>query len=256
MPANNKTTMKKSNLFQTTFCALSSIALAAVFSGCETTSPQGESSASSAPAGGSHFPVRYLSTDNRTVSIGKSTAADNGWAFKEPHMDKCWLADNFNFKGYDTLYIAPTLSTAKFHDDEVAPHEFTKQNIPLELKRELEARGVFSKVVLNESEIPAGAHALKLENTIIEYTKGGGAARYWVGMYGGGQPAFRVQGVMTDAGKPMFTFEARRSGTSGGARVLGAYMKDEDIQIQDIRSFALDFGDFVGAISGKYTPKN
>jgi hypothetical protein len=248
--------MRKTNPFQTTLCALGLTALAVTFTGCETTSPKGESSTSAGPAGGSHFPVRYQATDDRTISIGKSTAADNGWAFKEPHMDKCWVAADFNFKGYDTLYIAPTVSTAKFHEDEANPHELTKQNLPIELKRELDARGVFSRIVLSESEIPPGAHVLKLENTIVEYTKGGGAARYWVGLYGGGQPAFRVQGVMTDAGKPVFTYEARRSGTSGGARMLGAYMKDEDIQIQDIRSLALDFGDFVAAVGGKYTPKN
>jgi len=33
---------------------------------------------------------------------------------------------------------------------------------------------------------------LKLENTILEYSKGGGGARFWVGLYGGGQPMFRV----------------------------------------------------------------
>jgi hypothetical protein len=246
--------MKKPN--PTTLCALSLTALAFAFAGCETTSPNGKSDSAAAPTTGSHFPVRYQANDNRIIVIGKSTAADNGWTFKEPHLDKCWIADGFTFAGYDTLYIAPTLSTAKFHDDEANPHELAKQNIPIELKRELDARGIFAKVVLSESEIPAGAHALKLENTIVEYTKGGGAARYWVGIYGGGQPAFRVQGTMTDAGKPVFTYEARRSGTSGGARVFGAYMKDEDIQIQDIRSFALDLGDFTSAIAGKFPAKN
>jgi hypothetical protein len=248
--------MKKANPFQTTLCTLGLTALAVAFTGCETTSPQEGSSTSAAPAGGSHFPVRYQGTDNRTISIGKSTAADNGWTFKEPHMDKCWLADGFTFNGYDTLYIAPTLSTAKFQADEANPHELTKQNLPIELKRELDARGVFSRIVLSESEIPAGAHVLKLENTIVEYSKGGGAARYWVGLYGGGQPAFRVQGKITSADKTVFTYEARRSGVSGNARLGGAFMKDEDIQIEDVRSLALDFGDFVAAVAGKYTPKN
>jgi hypothetical protein len=248
--------MKKTNPIQTTICSLSLTVLAFCFTGCETTSPNGKSDSSAAPAKGSHFPVRYQANDNRVIEIGKSSASDNGWAFKEPHMIKCWLADNFNFTGYDTLYIAPIISTAKFQPDETRPHELAMQNIPLELKRELEARGVFAKVVLNESDIPAGAHALKMENTIVEYSKGGGAARYWVGLYGGGQPVLRIQGAMTDAGKPVFTYEARRSGTSGGARVFGAYMKDEDIQIQDIRSFALDLGDFVSAIAGKFPVKN
>jgi hypothetical protein len=248
--------MKTKNL-KTNLCAVGLTALAFCFAGCETTSPNGKTETTGSttlPTG--HFPVRYQATDGRTISIGRTSPGDNGWNFKEPHMDKCWIADNFTFTGYDTLYIAPTLSTAKFQNDEIRPHDLAKENIPIELKRELEARGVFGKIVLHESEIPAGAHALKMENTIVEYSKGGGAARYWVGLYGGGQPSFRVQGKMTDGDKTVFTYEARRSGVSGNARLGGAFMKDEDIQIEDIRSLALDFADFTAAVAGKYQPKN
>jgi hypothetical protein len=60
---------------------------------------------------------------------------------------------------------------------------------------------------------------------------------------------------MTDGDKTVSTFEARRSGTSAGARVGGAFMKDEDIQIEDVRSMALDLTDFMAAIAGKYQPR-
>ena len=200
----------KTNQLHTKLCAAGLTALAICLSGCETTNPEGKNESTAASAttstapvsagagvsstAANHYPVRYQATDGRVISIGTSSASADGVTFKEPHMDKCWLAADFNFTGYDTLYIAPTISTAKFHDDEITPHQLCMQNIPIELKRELDARGVFGKVVLSESEIPAGAHVLKLENTIIEYTKGGGAARYWVGLYGGGQPSFRVVG--------------------------------------------------------------
>ena len=95
----------------------------------------------------------------------------------------------------------------------------------------------------------------KLENTIVEYPKVGGAARYFVGLYGGGQPVLRVHGKMTDGDKTVFTFEARRSGTSAGSRLGGAFMKDEDIQIEDVRSMVLDLSDFMAAIGGKYPPR-
>ena len=36
----------------------------------------------------------------------------------------------------------------------------------------------------------------------------------------------------------------------------GVFMKDEDIQIEDIRSLALDVTDFMAAIARKYQPKN
>jgi hypothetical protein len=94
---------------------------------------------------------------------------------------------------------------------------------------------------------------LKLENTIVEFVKGGGAARYFVGLYGGGQPVLRVQGKLTEGDKTLFTYEARRSGTSAGARMGGVFMKDEDIQSEDIRSMVLDLTDFMAALAGKYT---
>lgn len=229
-------------------------AVAFCLAGCATTE---QNTASNSPTtGGAGIPARYRASDGREVVIGPSKSADGGLVFKEPHMERCWLADNFKFNGYDVLYIAPTLSTAKFNDDEVAPHDVAKQNIPLELQRDLELRGVFPKIVTSESDIPAGAHALKLQNTIVEYKKGGGAARYWVGMYGGGQPVVRVLGKMTDGDKTVFEFDMRRSGVSAGAHVFGAYMKDTDIQLEDIRSLAVDLGDFVSAIAGKFPPKN
>jgi len=61
---------------------------------------------------------------------------------------------------------------------------------------------------------------------------------------------------MSEGDKPMFRYEARRSGTSGGARMGGAFMKDEDIQIEDIHSMALDLSDFMAAVAKKYPPKS
>lgn len=228
----------------------------AVFSCAATTLFLSGCSTTDSKTAGEHFPSRYTAANGQTVDIGNRTEANDGLVFKEPHMERCWIATNFNFNGYDVLYVAPTLSTAKFHDDEVAPHDIAKQSIPLELQRDLESRGVFPKVVVSESEVPTGARVLKLENTIVEYKKGGGGARYFVGMYGGGQPVVRVLGKMTEGDKTVFEFDMRRSGVSGSARVFGGYMKDTDIQLQDIRSLALDLGDFISAIAGKFPPKD
>src|SRR2546426_8019062 len=90
-----------------------------------------------------HIPSKYKADDGRNIEIGNSSPADGGLSFKEPHMDKCWIAGGFNFSGYDTLYIAPTLSTAKLHNnEEQRPHELAKENIPIELERILRTRGV------------------------------------------------------------------------------------------------------------------
>ena len=57
---------------------------------------------------------------------------------------------------------------------------------------------------------------------------------------------------MSESDKPLFTYEARRSGVSAGARMSGALLRDEDIQTQDIRSMALDLADFMSVTAGKF----
>jgi len=204
-------------------------------------------------------PNKFKADDGRTIDIGKSAPADGGTRYNNPHMEKgkCWVADGFDFNGYDTIYIAPTLSTAKFPDkpEDTMVHNLAKDRLVSEIALKLNERKIFPNVVTKESDIKPGAKVLKLENTITEFTKGGGAARYFVGLYGGGQPVLRVQGKMTDGGKTVFNFESRRSGTSANARMGGVFMKDEDIQIEDIRSMVLDLTDFMAAVAKKYPPK-
>jgi hypothetical protein len=219
--------------------------------GCSTTgdAPSAE---------GKIAPTRYRAEDGRIVTVGARQLTENGegWNFKGPHLDKAWLAKDFDFSGYDTLYLAPIRSTATYHPDEERPHALAKENLAIELKHFIASRGMFTNVVSSESEISPGARVLKLENTIVEYTKGGGAARYWAGAYGAGQPAVRVEGRMTDGDKPVFTYAARRSGVSSSSRMIGGFLKDEDIQLKDIRSLTLDLSDFMAAVAGKYPPKN
>lgn len=213
--------------------------------GCSTTNNNGE-----------HFSTKYRTTDGRTADIGGRTATDGGgWSFKEPHMDRCWIASDFNFNGYDTLLILPTLSTVQPEDPEAERMlAAASDNLVIELTRLFRTRNLFANIATQESQTTPGARVLKLENTITEFKKGSFAARDWAGLFGAGQPVLTVVGNMTDAGKPVFTFQARRSGVSAGAHVF--QMRGEDIQIQDIRSMALDITDFAAAIAGKYQPEN
>lgn len=201
---------------------------------------------------------KFKADDGRTIDIGKASASSGGWSYKNPHMEKCWIAEGFNFTGYDVLYLAPTLSTAKFNEKnegEVKVHALARENLIRELDRSLGNKKIFPRIVTRESDVPKEGKVLKLENTIAEFTKGGGAARYFAGLYGAGQPVLRVVGNFTEGDKKLCSFEARRSGVSGGARLSGGFMKDEDVQIDDIRSLVLDLTDFVAASAGKYQAK-
>jgi hypothetical protein len=193
--------------------------------------------------------------DGRTIEIGTCSATNGGWIFKEPHLESCWIANDFDFSGYDTLYLAPTLSTTTVHGaDEEGLRKIAKDNMVIELNRSLLAKKLFLNIVTHESDIKPSARVLKLENTIIEYAKGSESARYWGGMFGGGQPVLGVTGKMTDGDKTVFSFEARRSGVSLNTHLF--VMSDLAVQLDDIRSLALDLTDFMAAVAGKYQPKN
>jgi hypothetical protein len=237
--------MKRATIHFCNFLALTVMALMAA--GCATNGDK--------TGGGAHS-SRATTDDGRKIDIGRATPAPGGGMnYRNPHIEKCWVADGFNFNGYDTLYIAPTLSTANFptnKPEDVMVHDLAKENLVHELVREIRSRKIFTNIVTRESDIQPGAKTLKLENTITEFNKGGGAARYFAGLYGGGQPVLRVAGRLTEAEKPVFIYEARRSGVSAGARMSGVFMKDEDIQIQDIRSLVLDLADFMSVTAGKF----
>lgn len=234
--------------------------VAIVLSGCSSTdssASKASSSSSSSSASSAAYVSKAKADDGRTVDIGKASPGNGGVNYKDPHLEKCWVASGFDFNGYDTLYIAPTLSTAKVEAKDaeaVKVHALAMQRLQSELAAMIAAKKIFANVVTEESALKPDAKTLKLVNTITEFSRGGGAARYFAGLYGAGQPVLRVQGKMTNGDKTEFTFEARRSGTSGGARMGGGMMKDEDIQIQDIHSMVLDLTDFMAVIAGKYTP--
>ncbi|HTA30340.1 MAG TPA: hypothetical protein VK731_07635 [Candidatus Cybelea sp.] len=236
---------------------LSLYAVLAIAAGCATddktsSSTSANSSATPAQAGDSPASgeMRFKATDGRTVSIGTCRASDGGRAFKDPHMDKCWIADGFTFTGDDVIYIAPVTSVVKVHDDEVPIQQIAEDNLVKELKEQLAEKGIIPRVVTDESAA-RGRKVLKLTETIIEYSKGGGGARYFVGLYGGGQPRIKVEGVLTEGDKTVFTYTMFRTSHTGGA-----FTKDEDIQAREIHYLVTDLTDFMAAIEGKYTPVN
>ena len=230
------------------FVSLSSLATAALLAtGCASSGPK-----DATPRQASKFKA----TDGRTIDIGQATPVEGGRSFKNPHLDKCWIADGFTFSGYDTLVVAPVAVTATVKDDEKERLQLATQQIPVKLTQFLTTKGIFTYVVTSDTDLKPGARVLKLENTIVEYSKGSRAARYFAGLYGAGQPMLRVQGTIKEGDKPLFAYEGRRSGTSAGARVLGVYMSGNDIQDEDVHSMMLDLTDFMASIAGKYTPKN
>src|SRR6266404_1889532 len=101
----NETMKTVRHFISTLFLLTAVVALA----GCASTGGPSSSESSA---------FKFKASDGRDIEIGKSSPADGGTRYDNPHMEKgkCWVATGFNFNGYDTLYIAPTISTAKFNE--------------------------------------------------------------------------------------------------------------------------------------------
>jgi hypothetical protein len=159
------------------------------------------------------------------------------------HEDKdiqgVWLADGFDFTGYDTVVVLePTADAESRSDEEKRVLTSAKRTLRQELSASLEDSKVFKHVVQSTNDIPAGGK-------IYYHEKGGGGARFFAGVYGAGQPVIKVLGKMSDDGKPLFRYDMSRSGESAGARLGGVYMSDESIQTDDIKDLARDLAQFV-----------
>lgn len=181
------------------------------------------------------------------ASAAPSTAGSDGVAYRDDQdLQRVWLAEGFTFQGYEIFHVQETRTDApRVSPDGVENLKWATGVLRDEIVTALRAKGLFPTVVAGAVDIKPGTRGLRLENTIIEYEKGGGGARFFAGLYGAGQPVIRVRGRVTDGDRLVFAFEARRSGDSGTARVFGGYRSDKAIQEEDIRDLAQDLADFM-----------
>ena len=170
---------------------------------------------------------------------------------KDQNIQGVWLADGFNFKGYQTLYIAPTVFAGVERDNEVDTRAAAMQELPEQLVEHLRDTKVFATVTTRSEDVKSKAKTLKLDNTIIEFSKGGAAARHFGGPFGGGgQPVIKVRGQIFDGDKLVCVYEIKRSGESAEARMVGEAMSSEEIQRNDIRVLARDLAYFFQRTAG------
>lgn len=165
--------------------------------------------------------------------------------YQDKDIQGVWIASGFDFKGYDTLHIGDADFEAIERPNEVKMRAMAIASLQTQEVDAIQASGLFKIVTAGTNNIFGGGRALKLENTIIEYEKGGGGARYWAGAYGAGQPVIKVRGLMYDGDKLVFVYEARRSGDSGTARMFGGFMGDDTIQRNDIHDLAVNLAGFM-----------
>ena len=168
-----------------------------------------------------------------------------GVTLHEDHnIQGVWMADGFKFKGYDMIYVAPTEFAAEERSNEVDTRARAMRTLPEQLVDYLRDARMVTTVTTHAEDVKPESKSLKLQNTIIEYERGGGAARYFGGMFGAGQPVIKVRGQVFDGDKLVCVYEVKRSGESGRSRLNGAALSDEDIQTEDIHVLVRDLVDF------------
>ncbi len=169
---------------------------------------------------------------------------------KDQKIDGVWLADGFNFKGYQTLYLTPIVFDAIERDDEVDARAAAMQELPRNLLDDFRDTGLFATVTTNSADVKPGARTLRLDNLVIEYAKGGAAARHFAGHFGGGQPVLKVRGLIYDGDKLVCVYEIKRSGVLHAAGAVGATMSDERLQLADIHALCRGLANFFQRIAG------
>ena len=164
---------------------------------------------------------------------------------RDLNIQGVWLADGFNFKGYKTLYLTPIVFAGVERDNEVDIRATAMQELPAELVTSLRDTKLFDTVTTRSEDAKAKSKTLKLDNTIIEFSKGSGVGRHFGGPFGaGGQPVIKVRGQIYDGDKLVCVYEIKRSGESFESRAYGEVINSEDIQRNDIRVLAHDLGYF------------
>ena len=169
---------------------------------------------------------------------------------KDLNIQGVWLADGFDFKGYQTLYLTPIVFAGVERDNEVDIRAMAMQELPDELVTSFRDTKLFTTVTTKSEDVKSKAKTLKLDNTIIEYSKGSGAARYFSGHFGGGQPVIKVRGQIFDGDKLVCVYEIKRSGVLHAGRIEGAALSDEDLQRADIHALARDLAYFFRRTAG------
>ena len=196
--------------------------------------------------------IRLLAAVVLLVAVGGCATASpppsaGGVTYRaDPDLQWVWMADGLVFKGYDVVLVEePRAEAPNVNPDGVESLAWARGLLRDELVTALRATRLFPTVTAQAAEVPAGKKVLRIENTIVQYEKGGGGARFFAGLYGAGQPVIRVRGRVTDADRTVFAYEARRSGDSGVSRMFGGYRSDKAIQEEDIRDLAQDLADFM-----------
>lgn len=182
------------------------------------------------------------------ASSPKETKATDGIAYKRTdRFDKIWIADGFNFSGYDSLFVTPIKADVEPKDDKGRYRLETAQNLlHKDLAHSLEFKHVVPAVVMRETDLQTNSKALKLENSITEFAAGSVAARVMVG-FGAGTPHLRLRGQISDmaSGKPLLIYDIDETAPI----LFGHYQSTGSLQTSAALDLVEDISEFLSQVA-------
>jgi hypothetical protein len=143
------------------------------------------------------------------------SASAGGITYKRTDsIDKVWIAEGFDFGGYDTLVVEPVAAGAvKPKDDKEKERlEMARQSLQRDLKGGIE----FAAIVPKVADAASGGvtnKVLRLESEILEFSRGSTAVRIGIG-FGAGAPYLKLRGTVKDgaSGNSLVIYELDETG--------------------------------------------
>lgn len=162
-------------------------------------------------------------------------------------LEKVWIADGFDFSGYDAILLRPVHTTITPKDDRERERlEMVRHTLTKDFANTIEFKQIVPTFITKEADLKTNSHALKLENEITEFSAGSMAARVMVGM-GAGTPRLRVRGQLADlaTGQPLIIYELDETAPIFGAQ----WASSRTLQTTAATELAEDVADFLWQVA-------
>jgi hypothetical protein len=164
-------------------------------------------------------------------------------------LDKVWLAEGFDFKGYDAILVeeAKVDSSVKPKDEkETERLRLAQGTLARNLALSIEGQQVVKLVTTRDTEVASEQKVLRMEPTVIKFSRGSSAARYGVG-FGAGMPYIQVRLLVREVGseKPLFECELDEKADW----FASGYSSSRSLQSGAAIELAEDVAEYIGRVA-------